>query len=152
MSNDLKLQILELERQMKALKSPYIDHQALQAAQKRADAVMSMTGRGAPPPAVGEHADQYRRRLLSMMQKHSPTLANANVGSMDSTTLAVVEDQIYQDAAQAAYRSDSTPGVLRAVEERDVSGRLVTRYVGDVGAFIAPFVPHDITVCKFNRS
>jgi hypothetical protein len=140
--------LYRLEQALADIRAPDRDPRPYEEAQRRADAVATLHGVSAPPPILGESAIAYRRRLLSKFQGFSPTFGKANVNFVDAPTLALLEDRIYADAAQA--RHDATPGELRAVESRDAAGRLITRFHGDVGAFLAPFVSHGQRV-KINR-
>lgn len=51
-----------------------------------------------------------------------------------------LEPRVYADAANAARAAaDARPGVLVPFERQDQSGRTITEFHGDIGAFMAPF-------------
>ena len=113
---------------------------ALEAAQTRADAVAALFGESVSGPIQGEDVLTYRKRLAMGFQKHSPQLKNSRLlKALDAGSFALCEEQIYNDAVAAAHTAPMQPGVLKAVESRDHAGRLITRYVGDIGAFLQPF-------------
>jgi hypothetical protein len=128
------------------------DVDALAAAQHRADSVMAPFGERASPPIAGETPLDYRRRLLAKIAPRSPEFKNSRFGSLDAGTLPVIEERVYTDAANAARTAaDATAGVLVPFEERDRTGRVITKYRGDIAAFLAPFT---LNGCSghFNRT
>jgi hypothetical protein len=139
--------VAALERELQSIRDTERDPRPYEVAQRRADAVAALHADRAPDPILGESPLDYRKRLLRRFQGFSPGFEKTNFFAADAASLDVLESKIYRDAEQAAYRPDAQPGVLRAVESRDAAGRLITKYVGDVGEFIAPFV-QDGTVVK----
>jgi hypothetical protein len=107
-----------------------------------------MFGDRASPPLAGERPIDYRRRLAARFQKHSERFKETRFDTMDPNTLGVMEDLIYADAVAAAKAPGgaSTPGQLIPIQERDSAGRMITRFVGDIGAFMAPFTSPGATV------
>ena len=105
------------------------------------------------PAISGETSVDYRKRLLSRFQKHSPTFKDTRLTAFDSATLAAVEDRVYADALSSARApGDATPGMLIPFEERDRAGRIITRYHGDIAAFMEPFIPQSQQIVKLNRN
>jgi hypothetical protein len=138
-----------IERSVARLRAPQSteERSELAAAQARADSVAGMFGTEASAPVPGESCLQYRKRLLAKFQPYSERFAAARLDGLDSATLAPLEDLIYADAAATAKAPESYgPGELHAIRERDAVGRLVTRYVGDIGAFMAPFQSPGVAV------
>lgn len=151
---ELKARLAKLEGTVKIMRDevPASERDALAAAQVRADSVMAMLGDRAPAPIPGETSLDYRKRLASRLRQHSPRFKESRFDGFDSVTMGLVEDQVYADAvASAKAGPSSTPGVLVPFQERDSAGRLITRFHGDIGAFIAPFVPQDRQLVKLNR-
>jgi hypothetical protein len=129
------------------------DRDALATAQTRADSVAAMLGDRAPPALAGELPIDYRKRLLKRFAPHSPRFKDTRFDSMDNGTLTTVEDVVYVDAANSARAvGDATPGVLIPIEERWRDGRTVTKFVGDVGAFLAPYTSGGQTGHIIDRS
>jgi hypothetical protein len=115
------------------------------AAQSRADSVMRAIGdaAGAPSFMNGERLIDYRARLLKPLQKHSAKFRNVDLSKVgDPVALSVVEDSIFADAV-AALRDPATfrSGEMRAIQETDQSGRVITRYVGHPNACWDQFRP-----------
>jgi hypothetical protein len=137
----LRQQIDALQVKIRALQSPVseTERDALRVAQYRCDSVTALLGMGVSPPGFGETSLAYRRRAAAALQFHSPDLKNTRLDSVDSPTLAALEDRIYNDAVSAA-RGRDTPGRLHEVKERDASGRLITRYTGDPMAWMQHFM------------
>ena len=143
---ELTAQLARLQHQLDHATRPraFDDAEQIAAAHTRADALMQRLGTPTPAPAPGETAERYRQRLLARLQPHS-TLAGAAlpIGTMTGAVLDQIEGRIYADAtATTANPQNIRPGELRAVKERDQSGRLITTYVGDPmawrNAFTAP--------------
>jgi hypothetical protein len=140
--------VYAIEQQLRAIRDPNRDPAEFEAIQARADAVAAMFGDRAPPAIPGETPLDYRKRLLAQFQGFSPQFEKTRLHSFDAPTIEALEQRIYADAQAAAYQS-TQPGELRAVQSHE-GGRLITRFVGDVGEFMAPFSHHGATV-KINR-
>lgn len=137
---ELRRQIADLQRRLGPM--PEQERNEIAAAQARADAVAAKFGMpGATQPVPGETGIQFRKRLLAGFQKHSPAYRQANIQQIsDPAVLSAAEEIVYNDAARAALDPASyRPGELHAIGERDPSGRMVTRYVGDNMAWMQFF-------------
>ena len=122
-------------------------------AQARADSVANAFGERASAPLLGESPMAYRKRLAAKFQSHSKQYAGVNIASIsDAALFSVVEKQIYSDA-QAASSSPAiaTPGMLREVHTRDVTGRQISTFVGDAEACWAPFKAPKRRVTQINK-
>lgn len=140
---ELRLSLKRLEGIVAGItkETPRADIDALAAIQSRADSVAAMYGDRASPPISGEAVLDYRRRMLKRFQPHSARFKNTRFDALDEATITTVEDQVYADAVNSARETQAaTPGVLVPVESQDRSGRTITKYHGDIGAFLAPFV------------
>lgn len=112
----------------------------LDAIRTRADAVLGLWGERATDPVPWERIEEYRRRCLAAVQKHSPAWKDKDFSRTYFDALDVAEDVVFADARAAAFDPATVPpGQLRAVRERDEAGRLVTRWVGDNGAWMSIF-------------
>jgi hypothetical protein len=128
------------------------DVDAMAATQSRADSVLAHFGQRASPPIPGERHSEYRKRMLATLAPYSSEFKSSRFGNLDDATLPVIEDRVYTDAANAARTAaDKTPGALVPFEERDRTGRVITKYRGDIAAFLAPFT---LNGCSghFNRT
>jgi hypothetical protein len=134
-----RINVLERRLEQARREIPSAERAALAAAQTRADSVAARFGGSVSSPIPGEGELDYRKRLAEQFQPHSPRFSHSRLSPLDAATFGMIEAEVYADAVRAADASVQ-PGTLKAIEERDRSGRLVTRYVGDVGAFLAPFV------------
>jgi hypothetical protein len=133
--------VYALEQQLRAIRDPNRDPAEFEAVQARADSVAALHGDKAPPPILGESLLNYRKRLLAQFQGFSPQFEKTRLHSFDAPTIEALEQRIYADAQAAAYQS-TQPGELRAVVSRDDVGRKITKFVGDVSEFLAPFMDH----------
>ena len=103
---------------------------ALEAAQSRFNSVAAHTGgEGASEPLMGESPLQYRKRLLAPLAAGHERFKHSRLDSADNPTLAVIEAIVYNYAIEGAKQVPD--GQLRAVSERDASGRLITKFFGD---------------------
>jgi hypothetical protein len=106
----------------------------------RADSVARLYGTTASQAVPGESAVSYRKRLLSHFQKHSDTFGSARLDSIDAATLKPIEEKILQEAAAKAKNPNAhAPGTLIPVTTFE-DGRHVTRFHGDIMAWMAPFM------------
>jgi hypothetical protein len=127
------------------------DRDALAHAQVRADSVMSMFGASASAPLHGESPIEYRRRLASSLQKHSSEMKGVKLDALDGAMFKMAEDRIYADAQSAAMNPAEAPaGRLIPHVTYDEAGRRITRFTGDMDAWLAPFKATGASV-KINR-
>lgn len=150
---EMKLRLARLEGMLKTMttETSVADRNALGLAQSRADSVAAMFGDRAPPPIPGETPLDYRKRMLKRFQKHSPTFAQTRFDGFDLSTVESVEDRVYADAhASAKKPGEASAGVLIPVVTRE-GGRDVTRFHGDIGAFMAPFVPQEMQLAQIRN-
>ena len=139
---DLKRQIEELQRTMRGLttETPPAERDILARAQARADGVAGLFGERALAPMLGESGLAYRKRVLAPFQKHSARLKDMRLDTLDANSLVPMEDMILADAVGAARSPGrAAPGILIPITTRE-GGRDVTRFTGDIGAFMAPFM------------
>jgi hypothetical protein len=146
-TDDLILQPLTEENTM-ATRSEFI------AAQAKADRVANAYGDAAPAPMTGETLMAYRARLASVYQKFSKSFKDSDLHRIgDPSAMAGIEDTIYNDAmAEARHPTAASlaPGQLRAITTMDASNRPVTRYHGDIAAFMDQFNPPHRYITRFN--
>jgi cell division septum initiation protein DivIVA len=141
-AEELRRRLAALEREVAAGKSITRDDvDAMTQAQIRADSIGSMLGFRVPAPNLNETPMAYRKRLLEKFKQHSPNFKNAHMASIQDCALPLVENQVYADA-QAASRTiaDGRPGELFPYQERDIAGRLVTKFQGDNLAWMQHFM------------
>ncbi len=141
--------VYALEQQLRAIRDPSREEVEFEAIQARADSVAALHGDRAPNPILGETPLDYRKRLLARFQGFSPQFEKTRLHSFDAPTIEALEQRIYSDAQAAAYQS-TQPGELRAVVSRDEAGRKITKFVGDVSEFLAPFMDHGQRI-RINR-
>ena len=75
------------------------DERRMTEMQARADEAYTAAGRRAPPPTPLERPDEYRRRLADGVKIYSPRWQKADLQAVPEDALAVLENQIYADAA-----------------------------------------------------
>jgi len=115
------------------------DRDALSRAQLRADSVAQMFGDSVSAPLYDESPIGYRKRLAAKFQKHSESAKDVRLDSLDAPSFAIIEGQIYADAAVAA-RSPASQPAGRLMAHTDMStGRPITTYTGDPNGWMASF-------------
>jgi hypothetical protein len=116
------------------------DRDELAKTQARADSLAQMFGDSVTPPLAGETPIEYRRRMAAKFQKHSAGVKNVKLDALDAESFGVIEGLIYSDAQAAAMKPGSpVKGRLIAIKSTDEAGRTITRYQGDMDAWLAPF-------------
>jgi hypothetical protein len=103
-------------------------------ARSKAESVARAFGDSVPTWTSSETELQYRARLASKYQPHSPAWRNVDLSRLGSDALNVAETHIYADALKRANDPSSVPpGTLREIVETDGAGRKISRFVGDPG-------------------
>ena len=106
----------------------------------RADEVAAAWGTTTTKPFFGESINDYRRRCLKGFQKHSRDYANIDLARVPAELMDVAERTIYADALKASFSPASAgPGRLREIKRTDASGRVISTFVGSVGAWLDDF-------------
>ncbi|VWD20702.1 NUDIX hydrolase [Burkholderia contaminans] len=150
---ELRAHIKRMDGTLSTLTKPLSaeDRDALASAQMRADSVMQMFGQNATAPLHGESPIEYRRRLASKLAPHSSEMKGVKLDALDGAAFKLVEDRIYADAQTAALNPASAPaGRLIPIISRDEAGRQITRFSGDIAAWMQHFTAPGV-VCKLNR-
>ena len=141
--NDTSRRLADIERRIGAMSRPMsgAERDDLARAQARADSVARMFGGSASAPLPGETSVDYRRRMAAKFAPYSKRFAGARFDALDAATLAPIEDMIYSDAVAAAKSPDrAQPGQIIPVQEVDMVGRTITRFIGDPLAWMAPMM------------
>jgi hypothetical protein len=152
-TEELRRRIGHLELRAQWLNRPISagERDALGQAQTRADSVAALFGERVSGPTTAETSLHYRARLLRNFLQHSPQFQSTHVEALDPASLSLVENQVYADAAGAARNTaNSQPGVLIPRITMDAANRPITRYDGDMMAWLAPLMA-DGARCKINR-
>jgi hypothetical protein len=86
-------------------------------------AAYSYHGLEVPPLQVGEHEHNYRRRLLSGLQKYSEYFADQDLYTHANKVVEAMGKHIIEDAlSPASYKVDTPPGVIRQIKQVDPNG------------------------------
>lgn len=114
----------------------------MQRVHQRADSISSAFGERAPAvPAAGVGLDEFTRRCIRPLLKHSPEFAGEQLFGLTGPALAMVAERVFADAERAIHdAATSTPGRLVARQHRDSVGRLITTFDGDPIAWMSPFM------------
>jgi hypothetical protein len=124
------------------------------AAQIKANRVANAYGDSAPAPLVGESLLDYRARLATQYKRFSKAFQNSDLHKIgDASAMSGIEDAIYNDAMTEATHPTAAslkPGQLRAITTMDASNRPITRYAGDISAFMDQFNPPHRYITRFN--
>ena len=121
-------------------------------AQAKADSVFAAFGKSASRPLNGESLMAYRKRMLRGLQGYSDAYKGVNINSIkDEALLALAEKQIFADAV-AASRASANIGAGQLIElhEKDRAGRTITKFRGDMEAWLGDFKVPAMRVMKFN--
>lgn len=147
----LRVQASGMQSKLDRITAPISDteRRALEAAQCRFDSVGAYTGARASAPIPGETSLDYRKRLLAPLAGAHDRYKQSRLGPLDSAMLATVEEIVYADAVSNAKQVPA--GTLKAVQERDAAGRLVTRFFGDCGVWMQHYSSPG-AVGTFNRN
>jgi hypothetical protein len=120
-------------------------------AQAKADSAYSAFGKSAPRPMKGESLHKYRVRMLRGLQAYSDSYKDIKLSAIKGNKLLeVAEKHIYADALAASKVSHAKAGALIEHHTRDLSGRTITRYSGDIGSWLNDFKVPAMRVTKFN--
>lgn len=114
---------------------------AMTEARVKADSAYVACGKQAPTPFSGEKALDYRKRVLTGMQKHSEKHKDVNIRAIaDSATLSVLEEAIYSEARKSIDNEmNNTQGQLHQRVRMDEAGRRITEYQGDPNVWLEAF-------------
>lgn len=112
----LRRQIADLNVRAPAIISDS-DRERYALFQEQADPAFQAFGDRAPAPLQGETPTQYKRRLGTKLQAHSPRWKDARLSALsDDVTLDTVVSDIYADAIGAARKGVDVPaGQLREI-------------------------------------
>ena len=137
--NRLAARLAELEARIPASLSD-AELAAMSELQARADTVYAAFGDSAPRPLQGETTIAYRRRLAKGMQAHSSAWKDVDLSGLPENVISVAENAIYADAMSAARNPAGLEAdQLRELKSRDVTGRVVSTFVGEPRAWMSSF-------------
>jgi 8-oxo-dGTP pyrophosphatase MutT (NUDIX family) len=117
------------------------DYAAMADAQVKADRVYLMHGGRASRPQDGENLLAYRRRLANGLKEHSPSWKEIDLTHIVSdAAFANVEQTIYADAEHAGLHPTApSEDFLREIKTPDVTGRVISTFVGNPSAWMSQF-------------
>jgi hypothetical protein len=152
----LKARLADMEQRLaQATRMPTNDERdAIAKAYARADGVARMLADEVTHALPGESPIAYRKRLAAKFQKFSPTLKEVKLDSIDGPAFEHLESQIYADA-QAAALSPAVVDSGRLIpiyETNAQTGQRITRWAGDMGAWMGQFSLSGIPVRIRNDS
>jgi hypothetical protein len=109
------------------------EHAEMAEIQAKADSVFMGFGKKAPRPLEGEKSLSYRMRLATYLKPHSKRWAKVKFSALGEEAFGIAEEDVYNDAAQAAHHPVDIPeGELREVTREDPrSGLRTTYFYGD---------------------
>ncbi|MHB8347063.1 MAG: hypothetical protein ACYDHM_07680 [Acidiferrobacterales bacterium] len=88
-----------------------------------------------------------RRASLERIKEFSPTFKTANLAALDKAAFETVEKAVIREARENLRNS----GRLFEFIERDRTGREISRFEGDPGAWMKPFQAAPVAI-RFNRN
>lgn len=121
-------------------------------AQAKADSVLAAFGKSASRPLQGESLLSYRKRLLRGLQSYSDSYKSIDLKAIqDAALLAIAEKTIFADALSAARAPEAyADGQLIEINERDRSGRTITKFRGSMSAWLNDFKVPPLRAMAFN--
>jgi hypothetical protein len=111
-------------------------------AQSKADSIFQAHGQRAPRAMDGETLSNYRKRLATKLKTYSAECKDVSlVGlSVNDSVFGIIEGKIYADALAAARSPVGLPaGTLREIRKTDMTGRVITEFVGSPSAWTDGF-------------
>ena len=114
------------------------DYHAVVEAQSCADSIFNEFGKRAPIPQQGETVSTYERRVVKMLQEHSPTWKAADISKSyaDDASFNIVKGQVFSEAVITARNpAQVTAGQLRMIEKR-ADGHIIREFVGSPRAWM----------------
>lgn len=139
-NTDLRSQIKDLQTRL--VEMPEETRQQFVQSQMLAEPVAQAFGdsAGSPRWLQGETRDQYRRRLITKYQAHSPHWKDVDLAPFNGKALDVVETQVYADAMRVALNpANVAEGTLQMRVTTDETGRKIRSFYGDPEACWGPF-------------
>jgi len=138
------------QRQRLGPGSTSFDKSPLASEQRRCDEILRGYGERerAPDRGLGEQLNEYRIRLASLIQRHSPSFDGAKLyhfARSDDATINPLLETLYAEAEKSLLKHQ--PGQLREVTRTD-RGREITTFYGDPLTWMAPFMGN---TAKFGR-
>ena len=135
-----------------AMKADEEEEAKMADAQAHCDSVMAAFGKSASRPLKGENLMAYRKRLLRGLQSYSDSWKSVDLKAIkDNAMLAIAEKQIFADALAASRNPGAyADGQLIELTERDRSGRTITKFKGDMSAWLNDFKLPAMRVTAFN--
>ena len=121
-------------------------------AQAKADSVLAGFGKSASRPMQGENLLSYRKRLLRGLQSYSDSYKSIDLKNIkDAALLAIAEKTIFADAVAAAKAPQAyADGQLIEINSTDRSGRTITKFRGDMSAWLNDFKVPSLRATAFN--
>src|SRR5262249_667685 len=103
--------------------------------------LLGMFSRPAPTPFPDENADQYRRRVLPIVQSVTPGFEDLKIDSyLRGPNFNYIEKQVQEAARQEARHPTRIPdGELREVTRYDKSGRPSYEFYGKPSTWMSQF-------------
>ena len=133
-ARDLRRELRRLEESIsrRAERRPITeqDERHMADMQGRADSAYTAAGRRAPPPLPLERPEEYRRRLADGVKSYSPRFREVDLSGVVDEGLAVIEQQIYTDAATHGRTHGLKSRQLKPIETRTAAGHSSIEYVG----------------------
>lgn len=138
----LRSEIASLQARAPAILSD-ADRERFASIQADADPVFQAFNDRAPGPLEGETPTQYKRRLGSKLQAHSPKWKDHRLSAVsDDGILDTILADVYADSMVAARRGVDVPrGQLRMIT-RQSGGHTINEFEGDTDAWINQFAGH----------
>ena len=98
--------------------------------------------RPVPQPFPEETRDEYRRRVLPILQNYAPGMQDVKVHDARGSAFDMIERQTFEAAAREANHPTQIPeGELREIKRQDATGRVSSEFYGKASAWLNEFSP-----------
>jgi hypothetical protein len=117
-----------------AIADEAVNHQRVIEHAAEFEPIYAQHGRDIPMQQHGEHEDNYRRRLLSGLQRYADGFEDVDLFTLDRPAIRFVAHEIIEAArSKESSKVDIPPGVLREIKRADSNGFVHHEFVSSDG-------------------
>ena len=114
--------------------------QEIQDTRSKYDEALQPFNRSAPRPFTEERSDEYRRRVLPILQNYAPGMQDVKVNDAHGTAFDLIEKQTFEAAArESRYPTQVPEGKLKEIQRYDQAGRVSYEFYGKPSVWMSQF-------------
>jgi hypothetical protein len=120
---------------------PFVEKETqIQETRAKYQEALQPFNRPVPQPFPEERTDEYRRRVLPILQNYAPGMQEVKVHDARGSAFDMIERQTFEAARREAERPTMIPeGELREVKRFDQSGRVSYEFYGRPSVWLNDF-------------